>query len=672
MRSTYRSGSRRIIRAIVILAASLTAGALGCGPDFPNRYFDAPDAMLLAGPRAVLVDELTRITAPLEITHKAAPTSDDDRRAIDVGELRTALGETGIPGTRAEAIVATFARIRAAVDNVSPDAREGESGWRIPEDVPQEFAGYLGGAAAWHRGDVAGARAVWMSVLDLPLARRRHRTVWAEFMIGRTWEREMDRATGAAAAAAAVQARQWFRRTQADIDAGFPDTLGLFVASLGREAQVAYRTGDHGSAFQLYARQFAAGDRSAISSLMGVANAALAATDDDLSALAADPIARDIITAGFLARRIDPYTKDVLSRWTTALQKAEVVAMGTADRLAWLAYREGRFDLAAEWMDLAPADAPYAAWVRAKLALRAGNLGLAESCLMQVSAEGALPVAQRRLALAELGRTRLARDDFAGALTAWLDGDHWEDAAYVAEQVMTLDELRSYVDANCPPESRELGPQDPMDVRTQLRFLLGRRLVRAARTDQAAAYYPVWLHDSLSNYATATRIGFDVSRPAEERAAAFWNAARIMRQQGLKLWATELDPDWAIWGAIYARGVAFTDRRARTAEFGPTLEEVARHDQHPASTKRLSYRYRAADLAWWAASLMPNDSADTARILMEAGGWLKDRDPRAAERFYQAMAIRCGNTSLGRAAAQIHWFPVSAGEDTPAIRSAPP
>ncbi len=82
--------------------------------------------------------------------------------------------------------------------------------------------------------------------------------------------------------------------------------------------------------------------------------------------------------------------------------------------------------------------------------------------------------------------------------------------------------------------------------------------------------------------------------------------------------------------------------------------------------------YRAADLAWWAASLMPNDSADTARILMEAGGWLKDRDPRAAERFYQAMAIRCGNTSLGRAAAQIHWFPVSAGENTPAIRSAPP
>ena len=91
----------------------------------------------------------------------------------------------------------------------------------------------------------------------------------------------------------------------------------------------------------------------------------------------------------------------------------------------------------------------------------------------------------------------------------------------------------------------------------------------------------------------------------------------------------------------------------------PTPFELNRLAATPVPTLRFHYRYRAADLAWWAASLMPNDSEDTAKILVEAGGWLKDRDPAAADKFYKALVIRCGNTVLGQAAAKVHWFPAA-------------
>jgi hypothetical protein len=144
-----------------------------------------------------------------------------------------------------------------------------------------------------------------------------------------------------------------------------------------------------------------------------------------------------------------------------------------------------------------------------------------------------------------------------------------------------------------------------------------------------------------------------------DRAAAFWRAARSARTDGLALFGTELEPDWSIWGASYNLEPDAAKRRTVKLPdpFGPTAKELERLAADSVPEKRFSYRYRAADLAWWAASLLPNDSDETAKILTEAGGWLAGRDPAAANRFYQALVIRCGNTDLGRAAAKAHWFP---------------
>jgi hypothetical protein len=132
----------------------------------------------------------------------------------------------------------------------------------------------------------------------------------------------------------------------------------------------------------------------------------------------------------------------------------------------------------------------------------------------------------------------------------------------------------------------------------------------------------------------------------------------------MELLGTELDPDWAIWDGAVTMTPAAEQRRGKVEKpevpasvFLPSRLESKRLETQHAPEKRFHYRYRAAELGWWAASLLPNDSDDTAEMLATAGGWLKLRDPEAAKQFYQALVIRCGNTALGRVAAEKHWFP---------------
>ena len=87
-------------------------------------------------------------------------------------------------------------------------------------------------------------------------------------------------------------------------------------------------------------------------------------------------------------------------------------------------------------------------------------------------------------------------------------------------------------------------------------------------------------------------------------------------------------------------------------------EELTRATRSRAEPyKRYHYRYVAAELAWRAASLLPDGVDATANALCAAGSWLKDRDPEAAERFYRALVRRCPETDLGRRAASLRWFP---------------
>ena len=120
---------------------------------------------------------------------------------------------------------------------------------------------------------------------------------------------------------------------------------------------------------------------------------------------------------------------------------------------------------------------------------------------------------------ADLGIISLARSDYPQALSALLRSGYWRDAAYVAERVMTPDELRAYVRANFPNQPppakppagphRRRRPRKPPGPRRwaasranspstttsnpavySLRYLLARRLSRVGRYADAREFYP--------------------------------------------------------------------------------------------------------------------------------------------------------------------------------------
>ncbi|MBN2269221.1 MAG: hypothetical protein JXN61_01320, partial [Sedimentisphaerales bacterium] len=362
-----------------------------------------------------------------------------------------------------------------------------------------------------------------------------------------------------------------------------------------------------------------------------------------------------------------------------------------ADRFAWAAYYLGDIELTAKWLRLAPDDAPMAQWLGAKLLLRSGKVGDAAEKLRQAARR--FPAAPRakderqqfsscyesswpdeppgKSVRGELGVLYLARRQYVEALDVLLGGGHWLDAAYVAERVLTPQELKAYVDRAWAAEKS--GADDrllewprweakgPEWTNTKIRYLLARRLARLGKWEEAREYYPAQWRERLDIYSRSLAAGSDVDLPKSERAKAFWKAAIIARYEGMELLGTEVEPDWfIIEGSFSMRSTAGARQRRESEKpvLPSTSDESRRTQQHVAVPNlRFHYRYTAIEHAWRAAELMPDNSEETARVLCIAGSWLKAKDPNEADRFYKELVLRCRNTKIGQEAEKLRWFP---------------
>jgi hypothetical protein len=240
----------------------------------------------------------------------------------------------------------------------------------------------------------------------------------------------------------------------------------------------------------------------------------------------------------------------------------------------------------------------------------------------------------------------------------------WLDAAYVAERVLTIGELKKYVDQNWPAnERKEPTPYQTYShelskesLRAKSRSLLGRRLLRIHRWQESISYLNQPYQSQTRRVGTSIDFRRQLTNVKKDRAQALWTAAFILRYDGIELLSTEAEPDWQIYGANFQRSPLSKARldTKRWPEMAPSQNERHRIEQSSlAIPKRFHYRYVAAELAWEAATLMPNETPETARILCQAGTWLKITDPKAADRFYKALVSRCGKTLIGQRATEL-------------------
>jgi photosystem II stability/assembly factor-like uncharacterized protein len=236
------------------------------------------------------------------------------------------------------------------------------------------------------------------------------------------------------------------------------------------------------------------------------------------------------------------------------------------------------------------------------------------------------------------------------------------DAAYVAERILTVDELKTYVDQNWPAVSSTnyegAVPEDGTDVRNDIRYLLARSLARLERNDEARAYFPLQRQSQFNTLLNDLRTGRDTNLPVGDRAKALFAAAMMTRTNGMELLGSELEPDWFIYNGWFDDGDTIRTNE-NTKLLAPSADELKRYAEHGVNPEeRFHYRYQAADLAVEAARLMPDNSEDTARVLCTAGTWLKYIDPQKADPIYKMLVRRCRNTQIGRQADLMRWFPV--------------
>jgi hypothetical protein len=69
----------------------------------------------------------------------------------------------------------------------------------------------------------------------------------------------------------------------------------------------------------------------------------------------------------------------------------------------------------------------------------------------------------------------------------------------------------------------------------------------------------------------------------------------------------------------------------------------------------------AGALAIKAAALLGDNTEELADVLNTAGAWVKDRDAKLGDRYYQILKNRASKTKIGRQAVAKHWFVSESG-----------
>lgn len=652
MQTAVRKGLRRVrhvvtagLRACALAAALWALPGWACGPDFPHE---------LLSDRHASVYELVEGTFDFEAAQlvpkpvSALKPSENPWEAP--GESRTAFEQ----GELGESAYARVEAMRLSADD--------QQAWAAGEGLSEEVRLYTAGARAFHAGDSVIALQRFDAVLALDAGQQRSRGLWARYMRGRVNRAQADGGAGvgeAEIAAAATAAAQDFQAVRAAVAAGASDPLGLAVASYGEEAALQRARGNIAAAVRLYAEQAAHGSASGRASLLFVARD-LFADEAALRAALADPLLQQLLASYVYTRTGEFEGTDeagqprlqaaALQRYYAAIEADTAGTIGGVDRVAAAAYRSARYELAGTLA--ARSQTALAHWVRAKLALRAGDDKTAADAYAQASRafprdedwganpnegysyEGLKPACRvdgERAILA------LGRGDYVEALRLFHagGGQYWMDEAQVAERVLSVDELKHYVDANvpepaAPPKANDEGWTPPQPD-AQLRALLGRRLMRSGRYAEATAYFPPTLHDAAAAYAKAR---LDAPRQGRiERAETLFRAARLARESGMELLALELAPDAALFDGAYGLTDAVLDTQDRKLVGSDEAQRVAASQPQPA--QRFHYRFVAADLANQAADLVPARSQAFAAMLCSATGWLINRDPAQARNYYR-------------------------------------
>lgn len=622
--------------------------AVACGPDFPYLLLNDRQNALAQLPEGSFAQEIRKLGAAIPGLGEASEATlpqywgSNDRLPIQRDEVEKAQLQNGL-----------FERVQQL--RALTAAAQVES---LSVELSAELSLYTAGAVAFAQGDHRQAAEYFQRVLALPAEQRTLRSTWAAYSLGRSLVLMSGEATDASEPDLPQRAAAAFKQTRQLVIEGFDDPLELAIASLGEQARLHLQAGAWSQAIVLYASQAIHGSETGTSSLREV-GADLAALDDQhLLPLLHQQAVRQLLSAMLLAGIQSSALP--AERLLTLIQQTDIQPLDDADRLAAIAYREGDYTTAQRFLDRA-ADSGLSWWLRAKMALRAGDSQAAS----QAYAEAAKGFPEdenwgwrrngdwlnetlkpRCRIEGESAILALERGDYLQAFEQlYRGGDlYWQDAAAVAERVLTTDELKGYVDSHvssaAAPADGEPWSYWDRPPALRLRELLARRLMRDGRYDEARGYFAQAEQQQAAGAYQQARQRAQSAWTDIGRAEAYFQAASILRRQGMELLGYELGPDNYVYAGSYPEryNSAQVVPDASSVETAGLLSaaEAQRWNATAAEPyRRFHYRWIAADLASSAADLLPARSQAFASTLCAATDWLINIDPQRAQSYYR-------------------------------------
>ncbi|WP_460155308.1 hypothetical protein [Pseudomonas sp. S2_H10] len=612
-------------RHLLCLSLSLPLGsALACGPDFPMRLLDNRGQSLAELPEGNFSFEVSRLGHAINGLKNVTAGADYSDEPDSVA-LRDQAEQVGLSAEQQVLVK----HLRSLTD-----ARQVET---EGAQLPPELRWYLAGAVAFGAGDSALAASYFKKVLALPAEQRATRSTWAAYSLGRALF-AMSAEADAAPDLLEQSAKAFEQTRQLSID-GFSDPLELGVASLGEEARVVRTAGDWNRAIELYATQNLHGSAVGYTSLKLLMADLMTLPEDQVAELLKGQPVQQLVTASLISRLGWSFGDQPANeqKMIKLLQNSTRGSLDNADRLAAMNYQQGDYASAKAFLEHA-GDGGLAWWLRAKLAVRDGDKTAAAAAYAKAAQvfpqneswgdrrtpdydyESLQPKCRVE---GESAILALQRGDYLQAFDQLYRSQsiYWFDAASVAERVLTLEELKQYVDTQVPAPppltQQERDNYVPLPVAASLRNLLGRRLLREGHYEQALAYFD---NDGLRHKARLygeQRQAADSAWWPTRRAAALFNAAWTAREWGMDILGYEMAPDYATLGGNFILENA-------ELKVGPLVaeDEVKRQQASAAQPdQRYHYRFVATALASKAADNLPHTSQAFAAVLCEASGW---------------------------------------------------
>ncbi|PVZ86331.1 hypothetical protein C9426_15940 [Serratia sp. S1B] len=662
----YKKSYLRALPLASLIAAALITplNSQACGPFFLNRLLVDRNSTLLLMPEGNFAFETRRLVPvdkQLPLWKEPAPEAENAPKPASLSPEQQII-----------------ARMRATHTVEQADAVNNQG-------LSNAAHLYTLGAVAFAAQDPRAAE-YFQQVLALPVAEQGEWGLRAQYSLGRVFMGDYAVAENQSSSTAPssphpksaqlAQATAAFQQVIDKVKAGAADPDQLALSSLGQQARIHLWLGEIAPAVQLYAQQAAQGDPQGGLSLQYISS--YLAKPEHLEALKQainDPLVQQLVTIELFTRSSNlsmmssddgaSALKQTITPILTLLNDSVKNGFAGSDRLAALAYRSGQYAMATSLLKQA-GDGGLAWWLRAKMALRAGDIKAATAAYAKAAAafptdetwgqpRGDIddfneePIVPDCRVSGEQAILALNRGDYLQAIELMYRGKepYWADVADIAERVLTVDELKGFVDKHVPPPSIPLKPVDPDDydytgqrlpIDVKLRELLARRLMRAGRYQEALSYFAMPnYHQAAEEFAAQLQIAQDKAQDKITRAKAYYQAATLLRTKGLKFTGYEMTPDYAIYGADYSYvGDAFNTHELKHKSW-ISAAEAARADKSlpDADNRFLHYRWQAVELAKKSANLLPPKSQAYAAVLCHATRWIMGRDAKAGRALYQ-------------------------------------